>query len=199
MNQERGYILEVLNDYSTWVMIAILVILVIAAIVLLRSRKRREFIYEISARDQRLAELDERVANPEYIARAGQGSAKRYPYETSYFSAALAQREFSAIFVGLLVETEMRRQRFFTDTSSPIEVGRDSACAITVADEKMAPRQFVIEMQDGRLEVRNLAPDRTMILERGDEYHRIGDNAIVVEDGDTIRAGKSRISVSFGQ
>lgn len=37
-----------------------------------------------------------------------------------------------------------------------------------------------------------------MVLERGDMYHRVRDKAIVLEEGDVIRVGKSRISISFG-
>ena len=192
------YLNEVLRDPSTLVMAAILLILLIMVVVLHRKRKKREFIYEISARDQQLAELDARLANPEYIARTGPGTVKRYPYETTYFSEALAQRQFSANFIGILVETEMRRERFFTDISAPIEVGRDSSCAITLSDIKLAPRQFVLEMNGDRVGIRNLAPDRTMVLERGDMYHRVRDKAVMLEDGDVIRVGKSRISISFG-
>ncbi len=189
---------EVLNDYSSWVMAAILVILLIAVIVLHKKRKRREFIYTVSARDQRLAELDARVSNPEYISRTGPGMVKRYPYETIYFSDAIAQRQFDSNYIGILVETEMRREKFYTDISAPIEVGRDSACAITIQDMKLAPRQFVLEKNESRLEIRNLTPDRSMVLERGDMYHRVRDKAIVLEEGDVIRVGKSRISISFG-
>ncbi len=199
MNSMREYVNEVLQDPSTWVMAAILVIMLVVVIVLHRARKRREFIYEVSARDQRLAELDARVANPEYIMRTGPGMIKRYPYETSYLSAAVAQRRFESSFIGILVETEMRRERFFTDISTPIEVGRDSACAITVSDDKLAPRQFVMEQKDGRIEVRNLDPHRRMVIERGDAYHRVSDRAVVLEEGDVIHAGESRISISFGQ
>ena len=103
------YLNEVLRDPSTLVMAAILLILLIMVVVLHRKRKKREFIYEISARDQQLAELDARLANPEFISRTGPGTVKRYPYETTYFSEALAQRQFSANFIGILVETEMRR------------------------------------------------------------------------------------------
>lgn len=193
------YLNEVLGDYSGWAMAAILLILLMAAIVLHRKRKKREFIYTISSRDQRLAELDARVANPEYTSRTGPGMVKRYPYETTYFSDALAQRQFDTNFIGILVETEMRRERFYTDISAPIEVGRDSSCAITIQDMRLAPRQFVLEMNGGRLEIRNLTPDRTMVLERGDMYHRVRDKAIVLEEGDVIRVGKSRISISSGQ
>lgn len=191
------YLREVLEDYSTWVMIGILVILLIAVILRQRARKKKEFIYEVSAKDQRLAELDERVANPEYIMRAGSGAVKRYPYETSFFSAARAQREFEAFYIGLLVQTEMRREKFYTDISTPIEVGRDAACAITVPDDRLADKQFVLEMKDMKLEVRNLDTSHTVVLERGDAYHRVEKAAIVLMDGDVIRAGKSTVTVSF--
>lgn len=179
-------------------MIAILVILVIVAVSLRRSRKKREFIYEVSARDQRLAELDARIANPEYTRRTGPGATRRYPYETSYFSAAQVHRQFGTSYIGILVETEMRRERFYTDISSPIEVGRDASCAITVLDDKLAPRQFVIERKGSELEVRKLEADSTMFLERGDAYHRIGDKAVILENHDVILAGKSSFSITVG-
>ena len=185
------------STHYSMIMLAINLGLLILLIIRWRIRKHREFIYEVCARDQRLASLDQRLANPEYLIRTELGTAKRYPYETKYLSSGVAMREFGGQYIGLLVESEMMSQRFFTDTASPIEIGSAKECAVTIRDDAIAPHQCLLFEQDGMLYARNLSQDHTMILERGDSYQKLGDTPVPISEGDRLMAGRSRITVTF--
>jgi hypothetical protein len=183
----------------TLIMLAINLGLLIALIVRWRIRRKREFIYEVSAKDQRYANLDARLANPEYLERTDVGSMKRYPYKTEYLSSAMAFRSFNGMYIGLFVETEMMKQRFFTDVAEPIEIGSGKECAVTIRDDRIAPHQCLLYLQDGLLCTKNLDTDHTVLLERGALYQRVTEKALVVEDRDTILTGTSRITITFGK
>ena len=183
----------------TLIMLVVNLGLLILLIVRWRIRKHREFIYEVSAKDQRYANLDARLANPEYLARTDVGSMKRYPYETKYLSSAVALRSFSGLYIGLFVETEMMKQRFFTDVAEPIEIGSGRDCAVTIRDDRIARHQCLLYMQDGFLCAKNMDTDHTVLLERGAQYLRVTEKPIAVEDGDTVLTGTSRITITFGK
>ena len=185
------------TDWVLVILIAVNAVLLIILIYLWHGRRVREHIYEIGARDQLLAELDIRLANPDYLARAGLGTNRRYPYETKYLSDARNLQRTESPHVGVQVETEMMQQRYFTDTYKPVEVGYDQSCAIVVPDNKIAGRQFVLFSEKGDLYVRNLSPDHTMILERGDECMKLGETAIVICKGDRLLAGSSSFLITM--
>ena len=185
------------TDWFLIIMIVINAVLLVLLIIIWHRRRVRNRIYEIGARDRMLAELDMRLANPEYLARSGQTATRRYPYETRYLSDSRSIQGMDSPHVGLQVETEMMQQRYFTDTYKPIEVGYDRSCAIVVPDNKMAGRQFVLFSEKGELLVRNLSPDHTMILERGDEYRKLEEAAVVIMKGDRLRAGSTSFLITM--
>ena len=189
-----------INSSTDWLMIiliAINAVLLCFLVIIWRKRKKREHIYEISTRDQLLAELDMKLANPDYLARSGLITSRRFPYETRYLSNTQNMQESDSPHVGLQVETKMMRQRYFTDTYKPVEVGHDRNCAIVVPDNKMAGRQFVLYSEQGNLFVRNMSTDHTMILERGEDSIRLDDSPIVIYKGDRLLAGSTSFLITM--
>ena len=192
----NNLITKLLSDKYTVAMLAINAVMLISLIMMYRQRKRTDHIYEISARDQRLAELDQRIANPEYLARTDASAAKRYPYETTYRSQASPLRHFDSLYVGLMVETEMMQQRYFTDTREPIEIGSGPECSITVPDDRMAARQLVLFQDDNKLYLKNLSEDHSVILKREDGYFRVDVNPVEVQNNDCLQAGSTYITIT---
>ena len=184
-----------ISRYILYVSIIIDCFLIVMLIVIRHRHRKNKHIYEISARDQQLAELDARISNPEYLARNNVAAMKRFPYDTRYLSDAESTRNFNGIFADLLVETEYVKQRYYTDTAFPIDVGKDAACSITIQDDRLAGHQLMIYTIDNDLYCRNLSEDHAVILTRKDEGVKLTATPIALEEGDVIRAGKSGITV----
>lgn len=184
-------------DTSSHILIGIDCALLIALIICIVWRRKQKFLYEISAQDQKRIQLDKRLSNPDYVARVSEGTVKRYPYSITYTDQEALQREFTGIYVGLRVNSERLKENFFTMVSSPIDIGRGYGCAVTIQDDVISERQCILFEDKGVLYVRNLAQEHTVILERDDDFLRLGSAAIQVENGDCLRMGTSYIEIEI--
>ena len=193
MNKIGDFFLGFETDTLTHILIAVDIILLIILFVCIRWRKKQDALYEAGVQDQRRLQLDYRLMNPEYMARFPQKAVKRYPYSVTYTGKEAFERTFSGMYVGLRVHSGTACEKYYTSMNTPIDIGRDVSCAVTVPDELIALRQCLLFEHAGGLYLLNLAEEYTVIVERDTDFRKAQDMALLLEDGDCIRMGTSLI------
>lgn len=193
MNKISDFFVGFEADTQSHILIAVNIILLIILFVCIRWKKRQNALYEAGAQDQRRIQLDHRLMNPEYMARFPERAVKRYPYSVTYTGKEAVERTFSGMYVGLSVKSGTACEKYFTSMKAPIDIGRDAACAVTVPDDLIAPRQCLLFEHEGGLYLLSLAEEHTVIVERDTDFRKAGETALLLENGDCIRMGTSLI------
>lgn len=179
-------------------------ILLLAGIVInmFRFQKKNKKLKEmVSLQKDRIREekLDSMLQNQVYLERNETNGVTNNPYDVAYHEEDIAAYEEAREHISIQVEEYgvLSTKKYVVHVFEHIEIGRDDINKIVLNDVAVARQQLQLLRVEGRLFVKNLAPEVKVILKRAKKNYPLKEEAVCLQSRDELQLGKTTLRLTL--
>lgn len=190
-----------MNGQLLYIIIMVVEALVIVGLIVAnvklskKNNKNTELLYTYKEK-LREDELNDSIKNEHYKQDKYENDWKNIPYET-VFEEEERVRTRNAICVHFACVSRVATRKYLINIEDELYLGRAKTNGLVFDEQDVDQKHVHFVRQQGRLYVQNISGKLPVIFVRQDSRYELTDSLVMVNDGDQLVFGDSRVVVTL--